>query len=339
MDMVTLVLESPRGRFFCANVAYACSTDDRAAGYHRPRAPADVLEVIAGVDVRAMSELSERDLLEALAFATDFARYWQPPDEEDIWFASPDVLTALRPIASAVLESPLTQWWSDPVDLDNQRMVGHRISGVQWPESTTPYRSADAALDRWREHVLEGEARFRQWRIERPDNRIGGDWWSIPFPSAATVTSRARDWLGALSLILDEDSSSMGEARVWPIAIHGTPRVYEIDGPTAWAQLVDAYPLAVAESKRSDWLDTTGEVHNWFIPDWAAVAHDFDGVHLTLNGYLTTPGIAVPLQNNDGATVLAGFDPDTTWWLNVDAVHIEDEPTLWRVDDERWVRV
>jgi hypothetical protein len=252
MDMVTLVLESPRGRFFCANVAYACSTDDRAAGYHRPRAPADVLEVIAGVDVRAMSELSERDLLEALAFATDFARYWQPPDEEDIWFASPDVLTALRPIASAVLESPLTQWWSDPVDLDNQRMVGHRISGVQWPESTTPYRSADAALDRWREHVLEGEARFRQ---------------------------------------------------------------------------------------RSDWLDTTGEVHNWFIPDWAAVAHDFDGVHLTLNGYLTTPGIAVPLQNNDGATVLAGFDPDTTWWLNVDAVHIEDEPTLWRVDDERWVRV
>jgi hypothetical protein len=74
MDMVTLVLGSPRGRFFCANVAYACSADDRAADYNRPRAPADVLEVIEGVDVRAVSELSERDILEALAFATDFAR-------------------------------------------------------------------------------------------------------------------------------------------------------------------------------------------------------------------------------------------------------------------------
>lgn len=66
---------------FCANVAYMCRTDERAA---RPRTPADVLEAIEAVDVRANSELSELDLLNALAFATDLARYWQPPDEVDV---------------------------------------------------------------------------------------------------------------------------------------------------------------------------------------------------------------------------------------------------------------
>lgn len=84
MDLATLALASPRGRFFCANVAYECSTDARAADYYRPQTIADVREVIEGVDIDAVSELSEMDLLEARGYATDFARYWQPPNEDDI---------------------------------------------------------------------------------------------------------------------------------------------------------------------------------------------------------------------------------------------------------------
>jgi hypothetical protein len=218
-------------------------------------------------------------------------------------------------------------------------MVGHLPSNEEWPKSTLPYRSTAVGLDHWRDHVLEDEARFRTWREERPDNTIGGEWWSIPLPSAALVTSRARDGVGALELLLEEDSFGGDEARVWPVSIRRTPRVYEITNPTDWARLVDAYPLFVPESKRSDWFDTTGEYHDWFIPDWVAVADDYDAVHLTLHGYLTTPGLAIPLANNKGATVLAGWNPDATWWLNNDVAHVEDEPALWRRCDDHWVRV
>ncbi|QZS56051.1 hypothetical protein [Rhodococcus opacus] len=335
MDLVTLVLASPRGRFFCANVAYMCNTDERAA---RPRTPADVLERIEAVDVQAISGLSELDLLNALAIATNWARYWQPPDEDDLMFATPEIVAALHPVAATVLESPLTRWWAEPVDLDNQRMIGQLPPDEEWPESTLPYRSTAVGLDQWRDHVLTMEARFRTSRAERPDNAISGEWWSTPLPSAALETSRALDDVGALELLLEEDSFGGDEARVWPVTVRRTPRVYEITNPTDWARLVDAYPLAVVESKRSDWFHTTGEYHDWFIPDWTAVADDYDAVHLTLHGYLTTPGLAIPLADNNGATVLAGWNPDATWWLNNDVAHVDDEPALWRWCDDHWVR-
>jgi hypothetical protein len=63
-----------------------------------------------------------------------------------------------------------------------------------------------------------------------------------------------------------------------------------------------------------------------------------DGVHLSLHGDLTTPGIAIPLSNNDGATVLAGRNPDATWWLNRDVTVIDDQPALWRRYDDGWAQ-
>ena len=47
--------------------------------------------------------------------------------------------------------------------------------------------------------------------------------------------------------------------------------------------------------------------------DFAAVAADYDAVHLSVAGYLTIAGRA--LSVNDGHTVLAGWDPDQTFWL------------------------
>ncbi|MDI9901716.1 hypothetical protein QM716_17820 [Rhodococcus sp. IEGM 1409] len=143
----------------------------------------------------------------------------------------------------------------------------------------------------------------------------------------------------ALELLMEEDSSGGGEARVWPVRVRNSPRVYEISAPADWTRLVEKYPLAVTESRRSVWFDTTGEYCNWLIPDWAAVAEDYDAAHLSLHGYLTTPGIAIPLSGNERATLLGGWDPDATFWLNADALAIDDEPVLWRRADERWERL
>lgn len=338
MDTVSLLLNSPRGRFFCATVGYACSDDERASHYRRPQTPGDALEVLGDVDVHRVGRLPELDLLAALGFATDFARYWQPPDEEDLMFARPEIVAALRPIARATLASPHTLWWNEPVDLTDQRCVEKFHPSWGWSELPLRIHRAADHLERWRTDTLATERRFLGYRTAEPDRNISGEWWSTPVVGGTTVTSRARDCLGAVELLLDEDDNSDGaQARVWPVRVRGTARVYEITAPADWAHLVDAYPLPVPASRRSDWYDTTGEQHDWFIPDWAAVAADYDAVHLTVVGYLTTPGIAIPLATHSGATVLAGWNPDATFWLRNDFLSVDDDPTDWRrYQDDPW---
>ena len=45
----------------------------------------------------------------------------------------------------------------------------------------------------------------------------------------------------------------------------------------------------------------------------AAPAADYDAIHLTVGGYLTTAGHALPVK--DARTLLAGCNPDETYWL------------------------
>ncbi|MDI9913767.1 hypothetical protein [Rhodococcus sp. IEGM 1379] len=332
------MLNSPRGRDFCANIGFACSNDERKSGYNRQRTPSDVLDDLANVDVRAIAQLSEIEMLDELAGAVDVARYWQPPDEDDLIFAAPEVITVLRPIAQAILESPHTSWWTESVDLVNQRVVQKFESIPDSPAEPLRIRHFGDGLERWHEHMLDYEAQFVEYVKADPDRNIGGEWWSIPAADGVYDTTRERDGVGAMELMLEEDSPGWGYPRVWPVRVHGAPRVYEITCPADWAHLVDAYPLAVPASRRFVWHDTTGEHHNWFVPDWTAVVTDYDAVHLTMVGYLTTPGIAIPLTEHSGATVLAGWNPDVTYWLCSDFITIGDTMTEWRRSlDGPWV--
>lgn len=69
------------------------------------------------------------------------------------------------------------------------------------------------------------------------------------------------------------------------------------------------------------------------------MAADHDAVHLTVTGYLPTPGVAITLPSGAGATALAGWDPDATFWLRDDALTVVDEPVEWHVSpDCGWVR-
>lgn len=55
------------------------------------------------------------------------------------------------------------------------------------------------------------------------------------------------------------------------------------------------------------------------VPDWAAVARDWDAVHLTLGGALTAEQVRV--EGPKGWTELSGWDAELTAWLR------------WRFDD------
>jgi hypothetical protein len=99
--------------------------------------------------------------------------------------------------------------------------------------------------------------------------------------------------------------------------------------PEAWVRLVDRYPLDVTNARRHDWCRTTGRVGTWRIPDWHAIADDWDAVHVSVTGYLTTATRAPPLADGDSATVLAGWNPDQTWWLTDVLATTTPHPASW----------
>ena len=62
------------------------------------------------------------------------------------------------------------------------------------------------------------------------------------------------------------------------------------------------------------------------MPSYAAAASDYDAIHLTVGGYLTTAGNALPV--NDARSLLAGWDPDKTYWL-ADILAAAGPPVRW----------
>ena len=87
----------------------------------------------------------------------------------------------------------------------------------------------------------------------------------------------------------------------------------------------------------------TGWAGPWTIPDFAAVAADYDAIHLTVGGYLTTAGRALVLGDDGAAgarTMLAGWNPDETYWL-ADVLTSAGPPERWVNPDREtlgWIR-
>ena len=54
---------------------------------------------------------------------------------------------------------------------------------------------------------------------------------------------------------------------------------------------------------------------NACLPDWRGIADDWNAVHLSVAGYLTTATRMLPLADPASATVLAGCNPHQMWWL------------------------
>jgi hypothetical protein len=106
---------------------------------------------------------------------------------------------------------------------------------------------------------------------------------------------------GAMALL----ASGYGDYEVdlplvrYRIGVHPNARVFEVDGPAAWYQLCTSYPAAGLDGR--------------VVPNWAAVADDWDGVHLTLGGLLTAE--QVQMDGPAGWVEHVGWDTEQTVWL------------------------
>ncbi|GAA4867593.1 hypothetical protein [Saccharopolyspora cebuensis] len=311
-----VLLSGPRGRRLCW-----CA----AGGRLDPGAADAVLH----------RDVEVSDLLVAFADSVACAMYWQEPDDVDLALAAPEAVRELRPAAEAVAAASGTGWWFEPIGADQRY--------VRWVDPVVPAPELTGAADRlarWRAATVELEAacRARDVALDAP---VSGTWWSTPNRMEIVTTTRplpglGAAGLGAVGLVLDEDSLGVPEAICHPLrpareSRDHEIRIHEIRGAADWCALVERYPLEVTASRRHDWWRATGTDARWLIPDYAAVAADHDAVHLTAAAYLEAAGRALPV--GDAATVLAGWNADETWWLT-DVLGPAGAPERWCEDED-----
>ena len=263
--------------------------------------------------------------LEPVADTVAFAMYWQPPREEEVIAGHPQVQDALRPLAVAIAAAPATAWWNSPVDLTTLRCT-------HWTDAHSPtpaLTGAAANLLKWREQTVAQNLAAKTDRPPRAGIQYSGTWWSAPTVASLVSTTRPLAHLGSIELAWHEDSLGFQEATILSLETVRPPNVWEVDRPQAWVDLVESFPLDVTDERRDDWKRTTGREGGWFIPDWSAVAAEWDAVHVSVAGYLTAATRALPLAGERTATMLAGWNPDQTWWLT-DILQSTADPNNWR---------
>ena len=330
----TALLNGPRGRRLCLALIGAARLPRSRPLFRRDSEPdlgslaADLEAAVSATDLTAISSITdELALLGALSQSVRAAMYWQEPDDEDRILSRPEIYDLLEPVARSVSGSPAARWWSTGVHLTGQQYT----EAVNGPRSGPPPLSGSREqLDNWRLAAEEDEKRSKT-RPEDLSAMYSGSWWSTPFPSRLVCTTRGLPGLGAVELVLAEDSSEPRETRCWPLQPNLPARILDLRTPEDWVDLVARYPLDVSRSRRHDWWRTTGTASAWLIPDWVAVALDYDAIHLTVHGYLTTAGRALPVL--DACTVLAGWNPDQTFWLT-DILTQSGAPTEWSIKQD-----
>ena len=309
MDAADL-LRGPRGRRLCYEVLQTW------AGRSTPSMP-------------SRPDVDTRMAFEAVTEACNWAMYWQPPDRVDADLRSSEWLSQLQDIAEAIASSPVTNWWSSPLDLNDQHLVRFLDEDVPEPEhepTLTGLRAAVDTLDL--EHSREFPDDPAGVRLDW--TTVSGVWWSAPIAHPGVFTARS---IGQpplpVGLAFVEDSFGWTAATSWQVSPTRDVRVLELGTSEHWVDVVRRYPLEVTvTTKRGDWWRTTGRDGRWAMPAWPLVAKDWDAVHLSVAGYLATAGRALPVDEAT-ATVLAGWPPDATFWL-ADLLRVAAPPTAWR---------
>ncbi|MCC9145714.1 MULTISPECIES: hypothetical protein [unclassified Arthrobacter] len=258
--------------------------------------PQELAALLVSVD---LSRVDAELVFAALESTVLTAMYWQPPDGVDVLAALPAIQEALGPVAARVADAA--------PHLGRPRRTEQWAIDWREPDDPAPLGSdLRQALERWSRNIRMDEARALEAAREVRSN-WSGSWWSIPsgllstvgcIPAGLSLVEDAPGWHGAVT-----------------IPVRGTGRTFEIHTAEDWVHLCRRHPLGVTASRRHDWFRVTGRDGRWVIPDWEGVADEWDAVHLTVEGYLSSAGRALEVDA-ERASVIAGWDPDRTIWLS-----------------------
>ena len=188
----------------------------------------------------------------------------------------------------APLDRTAQQWWSD---------------GPAWFESLAP-------LFREFEHVY-GAGQFTWAGL-----------WTVTDPPVEARDQLAGAW-----------EYETGPVDRWWLPVRPTARVFEMHRPEDWARLVAEHPrlggphpewelpgvnqhrnhvAALGDMPHQRAVRTTIGRH--LVPDWRSVADQYDGVHLSWAGFLTSEGCITDTGHGD-VTMLRYWFSERTHWL------------------------
>lgn len=347
-----LVLQGPRGRRLCLELAMALDPDVKTAAFwlayelengsgtssvlltasspgdiadpHSSPSPEELAARLASLNFAGFdSELMQG----ALERSVDTARYWQEPDGEDVIAGLPVITAALSTVAGQLLAAPGIQWYWQPRRVEQW--------AIDWRPADGPAqlsKNPRQTLTEWGRKERAEEERADRELPHDPRANFSGTWWSIPHGLVHTVGQVP----AALSLVED----ALGWEHATTVPVRGAGRTLEIGIADDWISLCRKFPLDVTASRRHDWFRTTGRDGLWVIPDWEQVASEWDAVHLTVVGYLNGATRALQVDTQT-ATVIAGWDPDSTIWLTDVAREWDGPRQTWHraSHGDRWTSV
>jgi hypothetical protein len=183
---------------------------------------------------------------------------------------------SLRPCVDHLLQAPGTATWF--ADLDRLRQ--------EWISSAS---------------LAPGASSFQL------DVRPYGAGITKPLRALWTSTSIGESSSGWLHYLHGGEDRIEPPYHRWRLEVLPAARVYEIHGPQDWQALCLAYP---APSRLAYPVETPAALIE---PNWQAVAQDWDGIHLSTGGLLTTERVR---WGRPGAqTHLYGWAVESTVWL------------------------
>ena len=252
-------------------------------------------DVISGLQARPVGEL----LALMVEAAGSSAGPWNPSAPSSVAKAL-EGAPGRRPLAAAVVER-LGSILTAPMDLTTQ----------EWWWSPWPW-----------------EVTERFGPLAEAEHSAMRAWCTASWEGIWTVSSPAAELADALVDVWELDPATSR----WRMKIDETARVYEVAGPDEWEQLVRDYPgvghvTGGWELPSQNQTDVEAvspipgqramrtEIRRFRVPDWNSVAEDWDGIHLTWAGFLTTEGLVIDMESNDVA-MLRGWGSERTFWLN-----------------------
>jgi hypothetical protein len=233
------------------------------------------LMLAAGSGIAASVISTPRVSLEIAALALGEVSLWRT-DRASV-FAELDraPTSKLQRLACAVLTSPEAQWWFEPLQRSRQMWLSREGGPPLATQLVTPTEPPTS----WERYAQKPE---------------GGFFTSTLIEGTSSVHADLAVGMGDYA-----DRFQAGPRACWWLVARADARVFEIDGPDAWHRLCVQYG-AQGEDGR-------------LIPDWAAVAHHLDAVHLTLGGLLTAEQVRV--ASSAGWSRHDKWDLEQTLWL------------------------
>ena len=221
----------------------------------------------------------------------------------------------LKGLAQSILERPEIGWWFAPVDKEAQIWATSRYDTAAPAKFKPPN---DAPLTYWEQRTNKSEAGM--YTCTSFEGRTS----LLTVMDISDVHGPANDLAVEFEYPLKQ----------WRLRVSESARVYEIDSAADWHKLCANYPARSARDasdpevsdaagwgkyplatlpRDGDERDFATDMDRWLTPNWAAVAEDWDGVHLTLGGLLTAG--KVRCASGAGWSMLRFWDIEQTMWL------------------------